>query len=104
MSIASIFSSAEKFLVSVLSGATKLQEIFSKLSTPTATAAATVFYDAVKALEAAEAAAAAAGTGNIPSAVTMSETTFALVKQVVADAKAGEATVVADFKALGINF
>lgn len=104
MSISSIFGKAEAFLVSVLSGATKLQKIFSSLSTPTVTAASTVFYDVVKAVTAAGEAVADGQTGNIVGAITLSETTLALVRTVVSDAKSGEQTIVADFKALGITF
>ena len=66
-------------------------------------AAAAVFYDVVKTVAAAESAASAASTGNVMGAITLSETTIGLVKQVVSDFKTGEATVIADFKTLGIK-
>lgn len=91
------------FLVSLATGVKNLQAIYSTLSGPTIAAVAAVFYDAVKAVASATAAASAAETGNFVVAVTLSETTVTLVKQVVIDAKAGEKIIVADLAALGIK-
>lgn len=106
----SVFSDLEKvgekvenFLLYVATGAKKLQAIYAALSGPTLSAAAAVFYDVVKTVAAGESAAAAASSGNVASAVTLSETTISLVKTVVSDFKAGEKTVVADFEALGVK-
>jgi hypothetical protein len=93
----------ETFLTDLASGVKRLQSIYSALSGPTLAAVAAVFYDVVKSVASAELAATAAETGNIPGAVTLSETTLTLVKQVVTDAKAGEKVVLADFEALGIT-
>ena len=93
----------EDFLQDIVAGVKKLQTIYSTLSGPTLAAAAAVFYDTVKTVAAAQGAVAAAGAGNIPGAITMSETTIGLVKQVVADAKAGDKVILADFEALGIK-
>ena len=93
----------EDFLMSVAKGARTLGAIWGALSGPVLAAAAAVFYDVVKTVAAAESAAAAAATGNVTGAITLSETTIGLVKQVVSDFKAGEATVIADFKTLGIK-
>ena len=93
----------EDFLTSVASGAKTLASIWGALSGPVLAAAAAVFYDVVKTVAAAESAASAASTGNVTGAITLSETTLKLVKQVVSDFKTGEATIIADFKALGIK-
>lgn len=93
----------ENFLQNIVNGAKTLQAVYSKLSGPTLAAVAAVFYDVSKTVAAGTAAAGAAESGNIPSAFTLSETTLGLVKQVVADAKAGEKTIVADFEALNIK-
>ena len=91
------------FLTDIVSGVAKLQKLYSTLSGPTLAAVAAVFYDVVKTVAASESAASAAATGNVMGAITFSETTVSLVKQVVADAKAGEKVIVADFEALGIK-
>jgi hypothetical protein len=93
----------ENFLIELSSGAKKLQAIYSTLSGPTLAAVAAVFYDVVKTVSAAESAATSAETGNIPGAITLSETTLTLVKQVVTDFKSGVKTVEADLTALGIT-
>ena len=93
----------ETFLTELQSGAKKLQAIYSSLSSTTLPAVAAVFYDVVKSVAAGTAAATAAEGGNIPGAITLSETTLTLVKQTITDAKAGEKAVVADFEALGIK-
>ena len=93
----------EAFLESIVSGASKLKKLYAALSGPVLAASMAVFYDVVKAFGAIEAAAGAAASGNVPSAITLSETTVGLIKQVVSDFKAGEKTVVADFEALGIK-
>jgi hypothetical protein len=92
----------EGWLTAIGTGAKKLQAIYNTLSGPTLAAVAAVFYDVVKAVAAGTEAATDAATGNTPAAFVLSETTLTLVKQVVADAKAGEKTVVADWEALGL--
>lgn len=91
------------FLVNLATGVKNLQKIYSTLSGPTIAAIAAVFYDSVKTVSAATSAGAAAESGNFVVAVTLSETTVSLVKQVVEDAKAGEKVIVADLAALGIK-
>jgi len=81
----------------------KVKSTWAQVSGKTVTAASTVFYDVVTAISNGEAAAAAAGTGNIPGTITLSETTLANVKTLIADAKAGEAVAVADLALLGIK-
>lgn len=93
----------ENFLKAVVTGAATLQSTWGKLSGPTLAAAAAVFYDTVKTLSSAEAATTAASTGNVLPAITLSETTFGLVKQLITDAKAGEKQIVADVDALGLK-
>lgn len=93
----------EDFLNSVVKGARALEAIWGALSGPVLAAAAAVFYDVVKTVAAAESAASAASTGNVAGAITLSETTLGLVKQIITDFKAGEGTILADFKALGIK-
>jgi hypothetical protein len=93
----------EDFLKDIVNGASQLQLIWKGLSGPTLAAAAAVFYDVTKAVSAGESAAASAASGNIPGAITLSETTIGLVKQVVTDFKAGEKTIVTDFEALNIK-
>lgn len=80
-----------------------IKTVYSALSGPTLAASAAVFYDVVKTVSAAESAASAAATGNVSLSISLSETTIGLVKNVVTDFKSGEATIVADFKALNIK-
>ena len=96
-------STIANFLKSIVTGAATLQKIWSALSGPTLAAAAAVFYDVVKAVSSAESVAEDAAKGDFSGAVTLSETTIGLIKQVVTDAKAGEKAIVADFEALGIK-
>jgi hypothetical protein len=80
-----------------------IKTIYNALSGPTLAAVSAVFYDVVKSFASVEAVAAAASSGSVPTAITLSETTIGLLKTVVADFKAGEANIVADFKALNIK-
>jgi hypothetical protein len=91
------------FLNDIVNGAKTIQKIYGALSGPVIAASMAVFYDVVKTVAAAEKAAAAASTGNVTSAITLSETTVSLVQTVVKDFIAGEKTVVADFEALNIK-
>lgn len=101
--IESVGEKIGSFLQHVASGAKQLQSVYANLSGPTIAAVAAVFYDIAKSIAAGESAAAAASTGNIPAAFALSETTLGLVKQVIADAKNGEKTIVADLAALNIK-
>lgn len=101
--VESIGAKIEGFLKTVVSGAATLQRIWGNLSGPTLAACAAVFYDVVKTATAAESAGTDAASGNVLGAISLSETTVGLVKQLVADAKAGEKQIVADFEALGIK-
>lgn len=91
------------FLTDVVTFGQKAKAVYAALSGPTIAASMAVFYDVVKTIGAAEAVAGDAAAGNIPGAITLSETTLGLVKNVVADFKSGEADIVADFKALNIK-
>lgn len=101
--IKKIGTDVESFLKAVVSGASTLQKVWSTLSGPTIAAAGAVFYDVVQAVSSGESAAASAASGNALGAFALSETTLGLVQKVVADFKAGSATVKADFEALGIK-
>ena len=92
-----------EFLTDVVTFGQKAKAVYNALSGPTIAASMAVFYDVVKTIAAIEGAAADAAAGNIPGTITLSETTIGLVKTVVADFKAGEADIVADFKALNIT-
>jgi hypothetical protein len=91
------------FLNDIVNGAKSIQNIYGSLSGPVIAASMAVFYDVVKTIAAAEQVATTASTGNIPGAITLSETTISLVSTVVKDFLAGEKTVVADFEALNIK-
>ena len=91
------------FLNDIVNGAKSIQKIYGALSGPVIAASMAVFYDTVKTIAAAQQVATAASTGNIPGAITLSETTIGLVQTVVKDFLAGEKTVVADFDALNIK-
>jgi hypothetical protein len=93
----------ESFLESVVAGASKIKKLYAALSGPVLAASMAVFYDVLKAFASVEAAAGAAASGNVPMTITISETTFGLIKQVITDFKSGEKTIVADFEALGIK-
>jgi Ca2+/Na+ antiporter len=101
--ITSVGIKIEDFLTSIVKGAQKLRAVYKILSGPTLAATSAVFYDVVKTVAAAESAASAVSTGNVTGAITLSETTLSLVKQLVVDFKAEEAQIVADFDALGIK-
>ena len=105
----SIFSSiitgltnAEKFLINVFTKASTYATILSKLTPNMIAAVTAVFYDCIKTAISAESVAADAASGNIQGAITLSATTVTLVEQVIVDFKAGEASVVAAFKALNL--
>jgi hypothetical protein len=91
------------FLTGVVDGARNLQKIYGALSGPVIAASMAVFYDVVKTVSAAQSTAGAAESGNVPLAISLSQTTIGLVESVVADFKAGEKTIVADFEALNIK-
>lgn len=91
------------FLQWISNGVKDLQQIYAALSGPTIAASMAVFYDVVKAVAAAKNVAGAVETGNVATAITLSQTTIGLVEKVVTDFAAGEKTIVADFKALNIK-
>ncbi|HTV07817.1 MAG TPA: hypothetical protein VMD97_02075 [Candidatus Aquilonibacter sp.] len=91
------------FLAEVVTFAGKARALYNSLSGPVLAASLAVFNDVVKAVGAAQGAASDAAEGDVPGAITLSETTVGLVKQVVSDFKSGEKTIVADFDALGIK-
>lgn len=92
----------EDVLTDIVTFGNKLKAVYQALSGPTLAAASAVFYDVMKTAISAEAVATDVQTGNIGGAFTLSATTLGLVKQVVADVKAGEGQIVTDLKALGI--
>jgi hypothetical protein len=91
------------FLQWISNGVKDLQTIYGALSGPVIAASMAVFYDTVKAIAAAKNVAGAVETGNVATAITLSQTTIGLVEKVYQDFVAGEKTVVADFKALNIK-
>jgi len=106
----SIFSDIEaagkkigEVLTEIVTFGSKVRSVYQNLSGPTLAASSAVFYDVVKCIAAAQSVAASAEAGNIPAAITLSETTIGLVKQIILDAKAGEAAIVADVKALNLK-
>lgn len=101
--IESGLTNAEKFLLKIVTGGKALATVWSTMGPGIVGAAQAVFYDVTKSVAAGLGAAGAAEAGNVPLTITLSETTITLVKQLVVDFKAGEADVVAAFKALNIN-
>ena len=106
----SVFSDIEaagkkigEVLTEIVTFGSKVRSAYAALSGPTLAATSAVFYDVVKCISAAEAAAANAEAGNFAATITLSETTIGLVRQIIADAKAGEASIVADVKALNLK-
>lgn len=92
------------FLTAVVKGAATLQSIWGNLSGPTLAVAAAIFYDVVKLATAGGAEASALESGNFGGVVALSPTTLGLLKQFIADVKAGEKQVVADVEALKLTF
>lgn len=90
-------------LQDIVVGAQKVKAVYTLVSGPTVATSLAVFYDVVKAVASGEAAAANAEAGNIPSAITLSEQTFSMVKTLVADSKTEASQIEADFKLLGIK-
>lgn len=100
--IASGLSKAENFLINIFTKGSAIAAAISKLSPAVLAAMLATFYDVVKAAQAATAAATSAAAGDIPVAFTMSQTTLALIKQVVTDGENDASLIAADLKALGI--
>ena len=90
------------FLKSVVIGGSKMRSIFAVLSGPTLAVLSAIFYDVMKAAMAGESVAQDAQQGNIVGAVQLSETTLAILKQLVTDFKNGEKTIKDDLVTLGI--
>lgn len=91
-----------------LSNAVKLgkavKQMWAQCGPQTLTVASQVFYDVVKTATMASGAAADASSNNWAGAVTLSSQTVSSVNQLVADFKAGEKQIVADFEALKYDF
>jgi hypothetical protein len=100
-SIGAGISKSISFLVNVFTKIDEVDKAFVSFAPATKAAILATFYDVSTAVAAGTAAATAAESGNIPSAVTLSETTIGLVKSVVAAAKVDASVIAADLKILG---
>jgi len=101
-SIGSGIEKAISFVVTVFSKTKQVEDMFVALAPATKAAILATFYDVTKTIAAGTAAAAAASAGNIPVAITLSEATLALIKNVITDAKTDTSVIAADLKALGV--
>lgn len=97
------FTKAYNFVITVFTKIDQVDKTFQALAPQTKAAILATFYDASKTFAAGVGAAEAAATGNVATAITLSETTVMLVKSVIADAKNDASIVAADLKALGIT-
>lgn len=88
------------FFTSVVKFGGAIQQVWGSLGPATLATASQVFYDVIKTAALAGETAADGSAGNWAGAVTLSTQTLASVNKLVADAKAGEKQVVADFDAL----
>jgi ABC-type transport system involved in cytochrome bd biosynthesis fused ATPase/permease subunit len=91
------------FITRIVSDAATLDNAFLQLSPSFKAVLAGVMKDAVAIVSSGSAVATAAETGNVTGAATLSVGTISLVQQLIADAKAGSKTLIADFKALNIK-
>lgn len=110
-SIKGFFSDIEKagmkvgdFLMNALKLANAIKQMWSQCGPQTLTVASQVFYDVMKTATLATEDAAAASAQNWAGAVTLSSQTLSSVNQLVADFKAGEKQIVADFDTLKYDF
>jgi len=101
-SIGAGISKSISFLVNVFTKTKEVEDLFVSLAPATKAAMLATFYDVTKTVTSALAAAGAAETGNIPTTITLSETTLGLLKSVVADAKTDASVIAVDLKALGV--
>jgi PPE-repeat protein len=101
-SIGAGISKSISFLVNVFTKTKEVEDMFVALAPATKAAILATFYDVSKTVAAASAAAGAAEVGNVPLAITLSETTLSLIKAVVADAKKDASVIANDLKALGV--
>jgi hypothetical protein len=111
MSIGSIFQDIEKagmkvgqFFATAIKLGSAIKQMWGQCGAQTLTVASQVFYDVVKTASLATGAATDASANQWSGAVQLSEQTISSVSQLVADAKAGEQQIVADFKALQYDF
>jgi methionine synthase I (cobalamin-dependent) len=93
----------ETFLENIITGGQKLVAAFKTVSAPTAAVVTSLINDVVKVVSSGEAAAESAASGNVPAAITLSQTTITGIKQLISDAKAGEQQAIADLAAFGIK-
>lgn len=101
-SIATGFSKAASFLITIFTKTKQVEDVLVSLAPQTKAAILATFYDVSKTVMAAEGAAGAAASGDIPTAFTLSETTLMLIKSVITDAKNDASIIAADLKALGV--
>ena len=101
-SIGAGISKSISFLVNVFTKMDEVNKTFVALAPATKAAMLATFYDVTTATTSALAAAGAAESGNIPTAITLSETTMGLIKSVVVDAKNDASVIATDLKALGV--
>ena len=101
-SIGEGISKATSFLVNVFTKTKEVVDLFTSLAPATKAAILATFYDVMKTVTSGTAAGVAAASGNIPAAVTLSETTLGLIGAVVADAKNDASVIATDLKALGV--
>lgn len=101
-SIISGLSKAENFLISMFTKGSTIAAMVAKLSPNVLAAILALFYDVMKTLLSAETAVKDATTGDIMGAITVSQTTWALLQQVKSDFIAGEKVIVSDIEQLGI--
>ena len=90
-----------EFFETIATGASDLLALYKALSGPMRAIILQIAYDAFQCFKDADADAAAVASGNVSLAITLSEQTYTDFKKLIADAKADEPTLVADFKALG---
>jgi hypothetical protein len=101
-SIISGISKAENFLLNVFTKTNAVIATVTKLQPSVLAAMMATFYDVMKTAQAGAGAATAASSGNVLGAITLSNTTLALLQQVLADGATDTSLIAADLKALGI--
>jgi hypothetical protein len=100
-SITSGLSKGIAFIEKVFTQTENYATIVSKLTPTVLAAVLAVFYDVLKFIESSESVATDLTSGQVQAGISIfSSTTIGLLEKVWTDAKAGEANVVAAFKAL----
>ena len=83
-------SKAASFVINAIYKTKQVEQTLISLAPTTKAAMLAVFYDAVKTEQAAQAAIASAESGSVLGAVSLSATTYALIKQLVEDVRSAE--------------